>query len=219
MSFDCCCLAFIFMRLIFTSIGCVSVGLSINTFYPLCTNNTDIKRFFFLFNISKMVQQIKPEQHASLFVWVILKMVSDTIWIGHILSVWALMGKPEALELHCKELPTKLESMGDILKSFQNWRTPDPGECPALTETRSFFKPGQRNIVENISLILSNPIQNILFIFHISYCLLPWHKGCILVHLPCWDWVGGYLSSKASKYIIEMYSIYFYDYSLKKDTH
>lgn len=47
-------------------------------------------------------------------------MVSDTIWIGHILSVWALMGKAEALKLHCKELPAKLENMEDILKSLQN---------------------------------------------------------------------------------------------------
>lgn len=54
-----------------------------------------------------MVQQIKPEQHTPLFVWLILKMVSDTIWIGHILLVWALMEKPEALKMHCKELPTK----------------------------------------------------------------------------------------------------------------
>lgn len=46
-SFDSCCLAFIFMLLIFTSIGRVSVGLSINTFYPHRTNNTDIKCFFF----------------------------------------------------------------------------------------------------------------------------------------------------------------------------
>lgn len=45
-SFDSCCLAFIFMRLIFTSIGCVSVGLSINTFYPHRTNNTNIKCSF-----------------------------------------------------------------------------------------------------------------------------------------------------------------------------
>lgn len=87
-SFDSCCLAFIFMRLIFTSIGSVSAGLSINTLCPHRTNNTDIKCFFY---ISKMLPQIKPE-HTSLFVWVILKLVSDTICIGHILLVWALMG-------------------------------------------------------------------------------------------------------------------------------
>lgn len=42
-SFDSCCLVLIFMRLIFTSIGCVSVGLSINTFYPHRTNSMGIK--------------------------------------------------------------------------------------------------------------------------------------------------------------------------------
>lgn len=90
-SFDSCCLAFIFMRLIFTSSGCVSAGRSINTFYPHCGNNTDIKRFFF-FSVSKLLPQIKPEQNTSLFVWVILKPISDTICVGHILSARFLMG-------------------------------------------------------------------------------------------------------------------------------
>lgn len=93
-SFDSCCLAFIFMLLIFTSIGRVSVGLSINTFYPHRTNNTDIKCFFF-FYLSKVLPQIKPEQHTSLFVWVILKLVSGSTFIGHILlQAWALITRP-----------------------------------------------------------------------------------------------------------------------------
>ena len=66
-SFDSCCLAFIFMRLIFKSVGCVSVGLSINTLSP-SHQQYGHKTLFY---VSKMLPQIKAEQHTSLFVWVI----------------------------------------------------------------------------------------------------------------------------------------------------
>lgn len=109
---------------------------------------------------------------------------------------WLLQKWPEAVKLYYKVLPTKLENIGDILMSLQNWRTNRPRGCVLLSPRQGHFS--NQHVKETLWKLCYHSSCQIKFPHFVKYSfykcicnfLLSWCMYRNLVHLPSdWGWI------------------------------